>query len=296
MVISNTRLENYDRWNRTYHWPKRGDEWSAPWGGAECQWFGSIFPRIHRFLPVETILEIGTGYGRWSKFLKNYCNKLILVDLSEKGIDFCRKRFGSCSHITYYVNDGISLDMISDRSIDFVFSFDSLVHAECEVLESYVRQLAYKFTANGVGFIHHSNIGQYSSYFTFMNKLIYRGFGLGVLVRVLRRIGIVDYAHWRAMSMTGAKFEKYCWETGTPCISQELVNWAGGTTESARIARRLIDCFSIFATSSSIWMRPNKVMKNRYFLKESENLLRLSKLYKLKRVSNSIGNDIKSDL
>ena len=34
--------------------------------------------------------------------------------------------------------------MIQDKSIDFVFSFDSLVHAEAEVIEAYLNQLAMK--------------------------------------------------------------------------------------------------------------------------------------------------------
>jgi hypothetical protein len=46
--------------------------------------------------------------------------------------------------------------MIADGSIDLAFSFDSLVHAEADVLSFYLAQLATKLRSDGVAFIHHS--------------------------------------------------------------------------------------------------------------------------------------------
>ena len=89
------------------------------------QWYGSILPRISAFVPADTILEIAPGYGRWTAFLKDLCKRMIIVDLSEKCIDRCRQRFENLSHISYFVNDGKSLEMVVDGSVDFIFSFDS---------------------------------------------------------------------------------------------------------------------------------------------------------------------------
>jgi hypothetical protein len=55
--------------------------------------------------------------------------------------------------------------MIPDQWIDFAFSFDSLVHVEADFIESYLQQLACKLTKEGVGFIHHYNLGQYRRQF-----------------------------------------------------------------------------------------------------------------------------------
>ena len=118
--------ENQTCWNSTYPWIQQGEEWSSEWGGSEAQWHGAILPRIHAFLPTGTILEIAPGFGRWTHYLKNYCDSLIGVDLGEKCIRDCRQRFASERHLTFYTNDGKSLAMIPDESIDFVFSFDSL--------------------------------------------------------------------------------------------------------------------------------------------------------------------------
>ena len=166
-----TVKQNREYWNQDYEWTKQGEEWSAVWGGSEAQWFGAILPRIHAFVPTGTILEIAPGFGRWTTYLKKYCEYLAVVDLTEDCIKACQQRFASDSHINYYVNDGKSLAMIQDKSIDFVFSFDSLVHAEAEVIEAYLNQLAMKLSQNGIGFIHHSNLGKYQQAFSLIDKI-----------------------------------------------------------------------------------------------------------------------------
>ena len=50
--------ENLRVWDQSYDWTQEGNEWSAAWGGPEAEWFGTIFPRIHGFLPNGTILKI----------------------------------------------------------------------------------------------------------------------------------------------------------------------------------------------------------------------------------------------
>src|SRR6516164_438606 len=112
-----TLEENRLFWGKTYDWDAAGDEWSATWGGARMQWFGTLLPRIHRHLPAPTILEIAPGFGRWTQFLADQCDHLILVDLSEKCIAACKERFHNRSHIDFHVNDGRSLAFIPDNSI-----------------------------------------------------------------------------------------------------------------------------------------------------------------------------------
>src|SRR6202035_2901665 len=109
--------DNLSVWDQAYDWPQGGEEWSEVWGSAHMQWYGSILPRISAFVPADTILEIAPGYGRWTAFLKDLCKRLIIVDLSEKCIETCRQRFADCSHISYVVNDGTSLDMIVDDGV-----------------------------------------------------------------------------------------------------------------------------------------------------------------------------------
>ena len=152
---------NREVWGKEYDWSQKGDEWSESWSSVEAQWYWCIFPRIRHFIPAHHILEIAPGYGRWTQYLKDCCHHLDIVDLNLNCIENCRTRFAGSTNIEYYVNDGLSLQMITDNSVDFAFSFDSLVHAELNVLESYLMELSRKLTPDGVGFFHHSNIGEY---------------------------------------------------------------------------------------------------------------------------------------
>ena len=109
--------ENRSEWGEKYGWSDWGEEWSQPWGGAESQWFGTVFPRIHAFVPAPTILEIAPGFGRWTKYLQAHCHRLIGVDLTERCVEECRRRFQGLSHAEFYVNDGTSLEMIPEKSV-----------------------------------------------------------------------------------------------------------------------------------------------------------------------------------
>lgn len=254
---------NKRKWDTNYHWKRGGDGWSDAWGTVEMQWHSAVLPRIHAFVPCAKILEIGPGYGRWSEFLKDLCDELILVDLSQRCIDACQARFKAYSNIKYYVNDGRSLAMIADRSIDFVYSFDSLVHVEADVLEVYLQHIAKKLKPDGIGFIHHSNIGRYARYFAWVR-------GIPVVRVLMRPFGFETKLHDRAISVTAEIFAASARQAGLHCISQELINWHSPL---------LIDCLSVITPEGSVWLRENRVVSNPHFMSEAQCASRISALY-----------------
>ena len=255
--------ENFTSWNNTYEWPNQGDEWSRAWGGSERLWWLTLFPRIREFIPTGTILEIGPGYGRCTQFLKDYCDRMILVDLSPRCIEASRERFASANHLEYHTNDGLSLDMVPDKSIDFVFSFDSLVHADVRVLEAYVKQLGSKLKPGGFGFIHHSNLGNYSA-ITKATRIVNRVLPLRWRKKLVR-LGYLMNTSWRAEDMTARRFVEMCRGAGLACEHQELINWGNRNF--------VIDAFSTFRASSESLSHPT-VFRHRQFMDE------VTKLYK----------------
>ncbi len=256
--------ENLRSWNTAYAWPKQGEEWSEAWGGSEAQWFGAIYPRIHSFLPASNVLEIGPGFGRWTHYLRDHCERLIGVDLADKCVEACRKRFAADSRLTFEVNDGHSLGMVPDKSVDFVFSFDTLVHAEADVIDAYLEQVGRKMRASGVGFIHHSNLGAYIDEFRRAEStpeserasLFHRDF--------------LGPRHWRAESMTAELFAQLCARHGLRCRSQELVTWG---TDSI-----MIDCFSVVARGNSS-SEQTMLHENPDFMRDAEAIRRRAPLY-----------------
>jgi len=256
--------QNKAVWNDSYDWKQIGDEWSKSWGGPQMQWFGSLLPRIHAFLPAQTILEIAPGFGRWTQFLKDQCASLIVVDLSERCIQACQERFADVSHIAYHVNDGKSLAMVPDDAIDFVFSFDSLVHVEDDVIRAYISQLAQKLRGNGVAFIHHSNLGEYPYYQRISQYPKVR--------RVLRALRVIEKdLHWRAFTVTAARVAQHAADNHLRCISQEKIPW--GTK------RALIDCMSVIVRDDSDWPTDNKIVSNPEFKQEKRNVAQIARLY-----------------
>ena len=268
--------ENLSKWGASYTWSRAGDEWSKPWGSSYMQWHGSILPRIGAFLPAPSILEIAPGFGRWTDFLKESCDRLTVVDISEKCIEACRQRFADEDHIAYHVNDGSSLAMVPDESIDFVFSYDSLVHAEDSVLESYIREFSRILKPDGVAFIHHSNLGEYEARIAMQSRLGLKDEQIARIPKLsglLQRLRVYDNVttQWRARSMTHGKLAGFADAHGLQCISQELVSWA------SRFA--LVDCMSTLTRKGSRWARPNKVLRNPAFMREAKHFSRLSQLY-----------------
>ena len=125
------------------------------------QWYGSILPRVQRHLPAGMVLEIACGYGRWTNFLRQHCDRLIGVDLVGQCVQACRKRFDGDKRLSFVQNDGRSLEFVQDGSVDFVFSFDSLVHVDPSAIHGYLSQFSRILRPGGTAFLHHSNLAAY---------------------------------------------------------------------------------------------------------------------------------------
>ena len=238
-----------------YDWKDAGEEWSAPWGTSAAQWEHAILPRIRDYLPTGTILEIAPGFGRWTYYLKDYCKELWIVDRIEECIEACRERFAADSRVRCYVNDGRSLSIIPDASVDFVFSFDSLVHTKPDVVDAYLGELGTKLKIGGTGFFHHSNFGEYANS---ARERLPRA-----IAKPLIKAKILDWAHHRDPGMTADLFRALCAKHSLHCVSQELVNWRG---------RRLIDCFSIFTRSDAVEHDPTRTIRNPNFMREAAKI------------------------
>lgn len=244
-----TTKENRDFWS-TYSWDAQGDEWSEIWGGTPNLWHGVLYPRIMYMVPAACGLEIAPGHGRFTRYLKDLCQHLHLVDLTKECIEVCRRRFADATHLSYHVNDGKSLECLSEQSLDFVFSFDSLVHSEEDVLRSYLGQLGQKMKPDALGFIHHSNMAAF------------RDPKSGELS--------CGNAHWRAESMSAELFREYCDLSSLECIAQELVNWG---------SEHLTDSFSVFTPKGSRYVRPVRIRENPEFMSEALKLNAVAELY-----------------
>lgn len=268
-----TVLENQTRWTE-HQWDREGHEWSPgrTAAGGEMLWWRGLLPRVATHLPAGRILEIGPGFGRWTQHLVTLCNRLDVVDLTERCIVRCRERFGDRPGFAAWVNDGQSLDMVPDDSLDFVFSFDSLVHAEAPELKAYIHQLAQKLKPGGTGFLHHSNLAAFAG-------------AEGQLP------AWVNKKNWRAESMSARLFREYCREAGLHCRSQEIINWVGRSRRWNRhpipgAGVPLTDVLSTFCrpdpdavSGQGCGADPTRVYPNHRFVEEWRQMVTLADIY-----------------
>jgi ubiquinone/menaquinone biosynthesis C-methylase UbiE len=254
--------ENHEFWNDRFHWGKhRGDAWSDEWGGPTAQWKWCVYPRIRRHLPAETILEIGPGMGRWTQFLRTCCENLIVVDISERCIDVCRERFGE-QGMSYHLGDGRTLSFLEDNSIDFTFSFESLIHTESDDLRSYLSELSRTLKPEATAFLHHSNLGRYKRYYDLVRRVP------KALREGLQARGVLDFDGWRAATVSHQWVSREAEKLGLGVLSQELVPWGG---------KRLIDCFTTLCAGSVDREAP--LLENRKFVERAREICRISGAY-----------------
>lgn len=222
--------KNLEIWNDPDHWEtgsrgngvplKDGEKWSAAWGGSKNQWDQVLHPRISSYIPSARILEIAPGYGRWTQYLLGECKQLTVVDLAPVCIEKCKERFKDFDHIEYMVNDGKSLVDIEQDSVDFIFSFDSLVHVDIPEMRSYVEEFYRVLKDGGVCFFHHSNLGEYGS-------------------------EVKSATHLRSVTVSADNIYEVARSTGFGDVFQECIPWSKENHDSGIF----LDCMTVLKKS-----------------------------------------------
>lgn len=254
--------QNRERWRAGWQRREGGERWSRAWGGSAMHWHVGILPRLQGALPAGVIVEVGPGHGRWSRFLRPHCERLVLIDLDAGCIEACRARFRGDPGVDSRMGDGRGLQGVEDRSVDLVFSYDSLVHADTEAMQGYVQELARVLRPGGVGFLHHSNLASHRRYFARMKRLP------GGLRRSLERLHLADRDGWRAEDVDARWVRDAAAGAGLAVVSQELIPWR---------TRRPIDCLSILRNERTRY--PPRILTNRRFADEARIARRLATLY-----------------
>lgn len=241
--------ENRRHWGDLYDWKHGGEEWSDAWGGSHAQWSHTLLPRLSRFLPASRAVEIGCGHGRWTNFLRDHCRELIALDLADSCVAACADRFAADSRVVCRQTDGASLTGVADGSVDLVFSFDSLVHAEFDTLEGYLGEVRRCLAPDGVAFLHHSNFGEI----------------------LALRPGSWNH-HWRAESVSAERIAGRCAELGLIVRSQEIIAWG-----------EVVDCdsLSVIVLPRGRWAGPSVVVRNPWFMGEAYSIGLRTRLYGL---------------
>lgn len=117
----------------------------------------SPFKQLFDKLDVTSVVELACGRGRHVPQYMNKANAIILVDILQKNIDFCKDRFQGIDKIRYYTNSGCDLREIENNSITAIFSYDAMVHFESIDVYHYLQETYRILEPGGMALYHHSN-------------------------------------------------------------------------------------------------------------------------------------------
>lgn len=164
------------------------------------------FLRLFSQLDLTNALELACGHGRHAEYLlKNYREKLghlVLMDILQSNIDFCKERVGEYNCVSFVVNNGAQFETIADTSLTGIYCYDAMVHFNHEVVESYLKDACRVLTPGGKVLLHHSNNSTHNN----------KHFGMN--------------PHARAFMPEGM-FDEYVEKSGLKLIESVIIPWGG---------------------------------------------------------------------
>jgi SAM-dependent methyltransferase len=135
-----------------------GDRWGDP------ALFKPLFAVRRRFLdpylaPGQEVVEIGSGGGRWTRYLLAQAARLTVVELNPEAFDYLRARFpADVAKLRFYRTAGYEMAEVATASADLVFTFDVFVHLEPEGIAAYLGEIERVLKPGGRAVVHYGDV------------------------------------------------------------------------------------------------------------------------------------------
>lgn len=88
-----------------------------------------------------TVLEIGCGGGRWSRYLVGESRTVYLVDAIPRALELLRRAILFDALYRFRLAPSGEL-RIPEQSVDYIFSFDTFVHFHRRLFDRYLEEIA----------------------------------------------------------------------------------------------------------------------------------------------------------
>lgn len=151
-------------WNRDYcawyHNNRMDDYFAKAEAEAALATFwddDSLIYGMFRKLDLDNVIELAVGRGRHVPMYEQKANHIVLVDILQSNIDFCKERFKSSKKIDYYCNNGYNLNRLNDNEYSALFTYDAMVHFEMLDIYEYLKDIYRVLRKGGMALFHHSN-------------------------------------------------------------------------------------------------------------------------------------------
>jgi 2-polyprenyl-3-methyl-5-hydroxy-6-metoxy-1,4-benzoquinol methylase len=111
--------------------------------------------------PDRDVLELGCGGGKFSKRLAPRCRSLLVTDISLAMVEHAKEELASAGlsgNAEFRVLSGTDFNGVEDASLDFVFSYDVMLHLQPQNVFSYLVDARRILRDNGVFMLHQINL------------------------------------------------------------------------------------------------------------------------------------------
>jgi len=121
--ISSSHFDSNTYWNDRYL--KGGNSGEGSYGHFAI-FKGDILQKCIENLNIQSIIDYGCGDGNQALYYK--CSKYIGIDVSQKAIDLCKKKFYYDIHKEFYLDNDFFKSFDSSKKVDCAISCDVILH------------------------------------------------------------------------------------------------------------------------------------------------------------------------
>jgi len=123
-------------------------------------WANYVEPFLGDVGPLEsmTVVQLGCTNGYFTAKLLESAQEVRVVDTSPEKLKPLIRSFAGVENVRFEAVGQWHLGDIADESVDFIFSFDSLVHADLDHIRSILGDVYRMLKHGGYGLVHHSNL------------------------------------------------------------------------------------------------------------------------------------------
>lgn len=114
------------------------------------------FRRMFDALNLRMVAELACGHGRNAAQIYQQVPGLVLIDVVAENVAFSRERFKDAENVAVMQNNGATFQPLPDGFLSAIYCYDAMVHFECDVVLSYIRDTARVLEPGGRALYHHS--------------------------------------------------------------------------------------------------------------------------------------------
>jgi ubiquinone/menaquinone biosynthesis C-methylase UbiE len=108
--------------------------------------------------PTDTVLDLGCGIGRVTRYVAPLCREIWAVDASATMLEYAKKRLADLPNVRLVQGAGTSLPDVPSESVDLAYSMLTLQHVEREHAFLLLRELRRILKPGGRAFLTFPNL------------------------------------------------------------------------------------------------------------------------------------------